>query len=110
MVENIIWVDEAEILFDATRHIEGFNVVGLDCEWKPNYVKGSKPNKVSDLPALNAFTSFFLCLFKFFENQYIWVLVFRAVTFPNQKPNASFSPFLFFLNFHVSGFYLANCF
>ncbi|CAJ1976089.1 unnamed protein product [Sphenostylis stenocarpa] len=47
LVENITWVDEVEGLRDATRHIEGFVVVGLDCEWKPNYVKGSKPNKVS---------------------------------------------------------------
>ncbi|KAL2325579.1 hypothetical protein Fmac_024637 [Flemingia macrophylla] len=47
LVEKIIWVDEAEGLLDATRHIEGFKVIGLDCEWKPNYVKGSKPNKVS---------------------------------------------------------------
>ncbi|RDX91573.1 Exonuclease mut-7-like protein [Mucuna pruriens] len=47
LVENIIWVDEVEGLLDATRHIEGFKVIGLDCEWKPNYVKGSKPNKVS---------------------------------------------------------------
>ncbi|TKY52290.1 Exonuclease mut-7 [Spatholobus suberectus] len=47
LVENIIWVDEVEGLLDTTRHIEGFKVVGLDCEWKPNYVKGSKPNKVS---------------------------------------------------------------
>lgn len=88
LVENIIWVDEVESLFDATRHIEGFKVVGLDCEWKPNYVKGSKPNKVNDLPAFNSFQSIFLCLFKFFVNNYIWVLVFRAVTFSNKKPNA----------------------
>ncbi|XP_027366129.1 exonuclease mut-7 homolog isoform X2 [Abrus precatorius] len=46
-VEDIIWVDEVEGLLVATSHIEGFKVVGIDCEWKPNYVKGSKPNKVS---------------------------------------------------------------
>jgi hypothetical protein len=45
-VENIIWVDEVDGLCAATSHIEGCKVVGLDCEWKPNYVKGSKPNKV----------------------------------------------------------------
>lgn len=52
MVEDIIWVDEVEGLIDATCHIEGVKVVGVDCEWKPNYVKGSKPNKVNenDLP------------------------------------------------------------
>lgn len=47
MVEDIIWVDEVEGLLDATCQIEDAKVVGLDCEWKPNYVKGSKPNKVS---------------------------------------------------------------
>ncbi|XP_020209370.1 uncharacterized protein LOC109794324 [Cajanus cajan] len=47
LVESIVWVDEVEGLLDATRHIEGFKVIGLDCEWKPNYVKGSQPNKVS---------------------------------------------------------------
>ncbi|KAJ6305986.1 hypothetical protein OIU78_021334 [Salix suchowensis] len=45
--ENIIWVDEVDGLCAATSHIEECKVVGLDCEWKPNYVKGSKPNKVS---------------------------------------------------------------
>ncbi|MBA0632311.1 hypothetical protein Godav_001076, partial [Gossypium davidsonii] len=48
-VEDIIWVDELNGLGKATCHIEGSKVVGLDCEWKPNYVKGSKPNK----PVLN---------------------------------------------------------
>ncbi|KAK7344264.1 hypothetical protein VNO77_13690 [Canavalia gladiata] len=47
LVEDIIWVDEVEVLLDATSHIECFKVIGVDCEWKPNYVKGSKPNKVS---------------------------------------------------------------
>lgn len=49
LVESIIWVDEVEGLLDATRHIEGFKVIGLDCEWKPNYIKGSKPNKVNKM-------------------------------------------------------------
>ncbi|XP_004495673.1 uncharacterized protein [Cicer arietinum] len=47
MVEDIIWVDEVEGLLDATNHIVDSKVIGVDCEWKPNYVKGSKPNKVS---------------------------------------------------------------
>ncbi|KAJ7973290.1 Exonuclease mut-7-like protein [Quillaja saponaria] len=46
-LKDIIWVDEVDVLNDATSHIEGCKVVGLDCEWEPNYVKGSKPNKVS---------------------------------------------------------------
>lgn len=49
LVDSIIWVDEVEGLLDATRHIEGFKVIGLDCEWKPNYIKGSKPNKVNKM-------------------------------------------------------------
>lgn len=47
VVENIIWVDEVDGLHKAICHIEGCKVVGIDCEWKPNYVKGSKLNKVS---------------------------------------------------------------
>ncbi|XXG84379.1 hypothetical protein AAC387_Pa10g1906 [Persea americana] len=46
-IEDIIWVDKVDVLLNATIHIEGCKVVGIDCEWKPNYVKGSKPNKVS---------------------------------------------------------------
>lgn len=46
VVEGVIWVDEVDALRKATCHLEECKVVGLDCEWKPNYVKGSKPNKV----------------------------------------------------------------
>lgn len=46
VVENIIWVDEVDGLLKAICHIEGCKVVGIDCEWKPNYVKGSELNKV----------------------------------------------------------------
>ncbi|OWM62909.1 uncharacterized protein LOC116214656 isoform X2 [Punica granatum] len=46
-IEGIIWVDDIEGLQSATCHIEGSKVIGIDCEWKPNYEKGSKPNKVS---------------------------------------------------------------
>ena len=48
-VEEIIWVDEVDGLRNATCHIEGCKVLGLDCEWKPNYEKGIKPNKVISL-------------------------------------------------------------
>ncbi|XP_019428957.1 PREDICTED: uncharacterized protein LOC109336675 isoform X1 [Lupinus angustifolius] len=64
LVEDIIWVDEAEGLLDATSHIEGFKVVGLDCEWKPNYVKGSKPNKVSIMQIASEKMAFILDLIK----------------------------------------------
>lgn len=46
-VEGVIWVDEVDALRKATCHFEECKVVGLDCEWKPNYVKGSRPNKVN---------------------------------------------------------------
>lgn len=45
-IEEVVWVDNENSLQDATRHIEECKVVGLDCEWKPNYEKGSLPNKV----------------------------------------------------------------
>ncbi|PKA58384.1 Werner Syndrome-like exonuclease [Apostasia shenzhenica] len=47
MIDDILWVDESNGLLGATNYIEGCKVVGIDCEWKPNYEKGSKPNKVS---------------------------------------------------------------
>ncbi|KAI7733486.1 hypothetical protein M8C21_033726 [Ambrosia artemisiifolia] len=46
-IDDIIWVDEPVGLHEATCHIEGCKVIGLDCEWKPSYEKGSKNNKVS---------------------------------------------------------------
>ena len=45
-IDDIIWVDDTDSLQKATSYIEGCKVVGVDCEWKPNYVKGSKANKV----------------------------------------------------------------
>ncbi|KAK4339716.1 hypothetical protein RND71_041178 [Anisodus tanguticus] len=45
-IKEVVWVDEANGLLDATCHIEECQVVGVDCEWKPNYEKGSSSNKV----------------------------------------------------------------
>ncbi|GFZ07199.1 polynucleotidyl transferase, ribonuclease H-like superfamily protein [Actinidia rufa] len=45
VLEDVIWVDEVNGLREATCHIEECKMVGIDCEWKPNYEKGSKPNK-----------------------------------------------------------------
>lgn len=45
-VEEIVWVDNVEQLHHAACHMEECKVIGLDCEWKPNYIKGSKPSKV----------------------------------------------------------------
>ncbi|EYU42206.1 hypothetical protein MIMGU_mgv1a003902mg [Erythranthe guttata] len=46
-IDDVCWVDEFNGLRDAIRYFKGCKVVGLDCEWKPNYEKGSKPSKVS---------------------------------------------------------------
>ena len=63
VVEDIIWVDEVKALQNATCRIEERKVVGLDCEWKPNYVKGSKPNKV----VITDFHSISLCAFFLYD-------------------------------------------
>lgn len=47
ILDDIVWVDEVNGLLTATEYIEGCKIVGIDCEWKPNYEKGSKPNKVT---------------------------------------------------------------
>lgn len=49
VLDDIIWVDDINGLLAATDYIEGCKIVGVDCEWKPNYEKGSKPNKASVL-------------------------------------------------------------
>ncbi|KAG4166120.1 hypothetical protein ERO13_A13G111600v2 [Gossypium hirsutum] len=67
-VEDIIWVDELNGLGKATCHIEGSKVVGLDCEWKPNYVKGSKPNKVSIMQIASDKKVFILDLIKLYND------------------------------------------
>ncbi|XP_058770427.1 uncharacterized protein LOC131644054 [Vicia villosa] len=67
MIEDIIWVDEVESLLDATCQIEDAKVIGLDCEWKPNYVKGSKPNKVSIMQIASEKKAFILDLIKLHE-------------------------------------------
>ncbi|PON89517.1 DNA polymerase [Trema orientale] len=67
-VEDIIWVDEVDALRNATCHIEGCKVVGVDCEWKPNYIKGSKPNKVSIMQIASDKMVFILDLIKLFED------------------------------------------
>ncbi|KAF3968084.1 hypothetical protein CMV_007991 [Castanea mollissima] len=67
-VEEIIWVDEVDGLCNATCHIEGCKVLGLDCEWKPNYEKGSKPNKVSIMQIASDKMVFIFDLIKLFED------------------------------------------
>lgn len=45
-IDDVLWVDEVNSLRDAMSYFEKCKVVGIDCEWKPNYEKGSRPNKV----------------------------------------------------------------
>ncbi|KAH7835353.1 hypothetical protein Vadar_025392 [Vaccinium darrowii] len=68
VLEDIIWVDEVNGLRDATCHIEECKVVGIDCEWKPNYEKGSKPNKVSIMQIASEKVVFVFDLIKLFED------------------------------------------
>lgn len=48
-IEDVLWVDEVNSLRDAISYFEKCKVVGVDCEWKPNYEKGSRPSKVSSV-------------------------------------------------------------
>ncbi|GAB2211629.1 hypothetical protein Drorol1_Dr00024953 [Drosera rotundifolia] len=66
--DDIIWVDEVDGLLNATRYIEGCKVVGLDSEWKPNYVKGSKPNKVSIMQIASEKMAFIIDLIKLYDD------------------------------------------
>ncbi|KAL1545993.1 hypothetical protein AAHA92_22656 [Salvia divinorum] len=46
-IEDVLWVDEVHSLREAINYFQNCKVVGVDCEWKPNYEKGSRPSKVS---------------------------------------------------------------
>ncbi|KAK3036748.1 hypothetical protein RJ639_029713 [Escallonia herrerae] len=67
-IEDIIWVDEVHGLHDATSYIEECKVVGIDCEWRPNYEKGSKPNKVSIMQIASEKRAYIFDLIKLFED------------------------------------------
>ncbi|KAM1749467.1 hypothetical protein ACFX12_010335 [Malus domestica] len=68
VIEGVVWVDEADALRNATSHFEGCKVVGLDCEWKPNCVKGSKPSKVSIMQIASEKKVFVVDLIKLFAD------------------------------------------
>ncbi|WOL06683.1 hypothetical protein Cni_G15417 [Canna indica] len=68
-LEDIIWVDEINGLLTATEYIEGCQIVGIDCEWKPNYEKGVKPNKVSILQISSENRAFIFDLIKLYEDE-----------------------------------------
>ncbi|KAG7588523.1 Ribonuclease H-like superfamily [Arabidopsis suecica] len=67
-VEDVIWVDEVNELRKATSFLEGSRVVGIDCEWKPNYIKGSKQNKVSIMQIGSDTKIFILDLIKLYND------------------------------------------
>lgn len=66
-IEDVLWVDDINGLYDATCHLEECKVVGLDCEWKPNYEKGSQPNKVSIMQIASETKVYILDLIKLYE-------------------------------------------
>lgn len=68
-LDDIVWVDEIDGLLSATNYIEGCEVVGLDCEWKPNFQKGSKPNKVSIIQIASENRAFIFDLIKLYEDE-----------------------------------------
>ncbi|MCO5550496.1 hypothetical protein L7F22_003983 [Adiantum nelumboides] len=47
--DKIYWIDSHEGLQFAERALFGVKLVGIDCEWKPDSVRGASPNKVSIL-------------------------------------------------------------
>lgn len=67
-IEDVVWVDEVNGLYDATLHLEEFKVVGLDSEWKPNYEKGSAPNKVSIMQIASETKVYILDLIKLYDS------------------------------------------
>lgn len=46
-VEEIVWVDEINGLLNATSDIEACKIIGMDCEWRPNFEKNTKSSKVT---------------------------------------------------------------
>ncbi|XP_074567364.1 uncharacterized protein LOC141824032 isoform X2 [Curcuma longa] len=69
ILDDIVWVDEVNGLLTATKYIEGCKIVGIDCEWKPNYEKGSKPNKVSIMQIASENHAFIFDLIKLYEDE-----------------------------------------
>ncbi|XP_022968701.1 uncharacterized protein LOC111467860 isoform X2 [Cucurbita maxima] len=65
---DILWVDNADALHNAICHIEECKVIGIDCEWKPNYIKGRKPNKVSIMQIASEEKAFIFDLIKLYDD------------------------------------------
>ncbi|KAL6514804.1 hypothetical protein OROGR_020383 [Orobanche gracilis] len=67
-VEDVCWVDEVNNLRGAVSYFQECKVVGLDCEWKPNYVKGSRPSKVSIMQIASEKKVYIFDLIKLYED------------------------------------------
>ncbi|KAI5077304.1 hypothetical protein GOP47_0007128 [Adiantum capillus-veneris] len=52
--DNVYWIDTHEGLQFAERALFGVKLVGIDCEWKPDSIKGVRRNKVSILQAASS--------------------------------------------------------
>ncbi|KAF6989815.1 hypothetical protein CFC21_007104 [Triticum aestivum] len=68
ILEEIVWVDEINGLLSATTYIEACKIIGVDCEWKPNYEKGSRPNKVAIIQIASDKKAFIFDLIKLYED------------------------------------------
>lgn len=66
-VEDVMWVDDFGTLRNATCQIEGAKVIGLDCEWKPNFRKGCQ-SKVSILQVASEKMVFIFDLIKLYRD------------------------------------------
>ncbi|KAI3448520.1 hypothetical protein Pfo_005185 [Paulownia fortunei] len=67
-IEDVCWVDEVNSLRDAICYFEECKVVGVDCEWKPNYEKGSRPSKVSIMQIASEEKVYIFDLIKLYED------------------------------------------
>ncbi|KAJ3676083.1 hypothetical protein LUZ60_003495 [Juncus effusus] len=67
-INEIVFVDEIKTLLEATNYIENCKIVGVDCEWKPNYEKGAKPSKVSIMQIASERKAFIFDLIKLYKD------------------------------------------
>ncbi|PVH62530.1 hypothetical protein PAHAL_3G316500 [Panicum hallii] len=67
-VQEIVWVDEINGLLNATSCIEACKIIGMDCEWRPNFEKNSKPSKVSIIQIASDKIAFIFDLIKLYED------------------------------------------
>ncbi|KAL9234948.1 hypothetical protein vseg_009758 [Gypsophila vaccaria] len=67
-INEIIWVDGTDSLQTATSYIERCKVVGFDCEWEPNHIKSSKPNKVSIMQIASEKVAFIFDLIRLYDD------------------------------------------